>query len=102
MFNSNSKGRLNRIAGAAIVAVMMSASSVAAEANDTMVQDTLNVLEQNISQASQDLFVSAKQEFVLSLRTQIAEQIFDVNTDIQAPLLASDDAEQSVTTVSQK
>ena len=81
---------------------MMSASSVAAEANDTMVQDTLNVLEQNFTQASQDLFVSAKQEFVLSLRTQIAEQIFDVNTDTQAPLLASDDAEQSVTTVSQK
>ncbi|MCW3171444.1 hypothetical protein [Shewanella subflava] len=102
MFNVNSKSRLNRIAATAVVAVMMSASSFTAPANDTMVQDTFSVLEQNITQASQDLLLSAKQEFVLSLRTQIAEQIFDVKTDSQAHMLASDDAEQSVTTASKE
>lgn len=101
-FTSHSKSRLSRIAGVAAVALMMSLGSFTAQANDLMVQDTFTMLEQNISKASQDLIFSAKQELLLSLKTQIAEQIFDSGINTDSSVVASHVAEQAITTASKK
>ncbi|UJF22751.1 hypothetical protein [Shewanella sp. OMA3-2] len=97
-FTSNSKSRLSRIAGVAVVALTMSLGSFTAQANDLIVQDTFRMLEQNISTASQDLILSAKQELLLSLKTQIAEQIFDSGINADNNVIATDVTERSVNT----
>jgi hypothetical protein len=102
MFISNSKSRLSRIVGATAVALVISVSSFTAQADDLMVKDTFTMLEQNISKASQDLILSAKQEFVLSLKTQIAEQIFNSSFYPEDKAIASEATERSVTTVANK
>lgn len=65
-----------------VAAVVLVTASVSAQADEVSLSNTLNSLEQNIAQASQEMISTAKQEFLLSLQTQIAEQVYEVNSSL--------------------
>ncbi|MGZ9899390.1 hypothetical protein [Shewanella gaetbuli] len=98
MFTFNAKNRLSRLAGIATVVSVMSVSSFAANANESLSQEAFKVLEQSFSKASYELMNTAKNELMLSLQTQIAEQVFDINTLAEDEAMANHAKTQNTTT----
>lgn len=98
MSTLNLKNRLVHIVGVSAVAILMSTNSFAAEVNSSIFQDTVTVVEQNIAKASQELLTNAKQEFILSLQTQIAEQVFDMSSQAQTETITQQTTQRSLVT----
>ncbi|GGQ08765.1 hypothetical protein [Shewanella litoralis] len=80
MFTLTSNKLVRRTVQLSIAAVVLATASVSAQADEMSVSHTLNALEQNMTQASQEMISTAKQEFMLSLQTQIAQQVFEINS----------------------
>ena len=66
-----------------ISAALLVTASVSAQADEISISNTVAALEQNISQASQEMISNVKQELMLSLQTQIAEQVFEINSALE-------------------
>ena len=66
-----------------IAAALLVTASVSAQADEISISNTVAALEQNISQASQEMISNVKQELMLSLQTQIAEQVFEINSALE-------------------
>lgn len=98
MSTLNLKNRLSHIVGVSAVALLISTNSFATEVNSTLFQDTVTVVEQNIAKASQELLSNAKQEFMLSLQTQIAEQVFDMGAELESEAITQQASQHSVVT----
>ncbi|HBF45959.1 MAG TPA: hypothetical protein DDW91_05525 [Shewanella frigidimarina] len=63
-----------------IAAALLVTASVSAQADEISISNTVAALEQNMTQASQEMISNVKQELMLSLQTQIAEQVFEINS----------------------
>ncbi|WP_282110184.1 hypothetical protein [Shewanella algicola] len=70
-----------------VAAAVLVTASVSAQADEISLSNTLNSIEQNMTQASQEMISTAKQEFMLSLQTQIAEQVYEVNSSLAQVVL---------------
>ncbi|MBB1440273.1 hypothetical protein H5202_16645 [Shewanella sp. SG41-4] len=66
-----------------IAAALLVTASVSAQADEISISNTVAVLEQNITQASQEMISNVKQELMLSLQTQIAEQVYEINSALE-------------------
>ncbi|MCL1066812.1 hypothetical protein L2735_08340 [Shewanella olleyana] len=77
--NSTAKSVFKKVALVALLAT----ASVSAQANDLNSNDMINVLETRISETATEMLQSAKQEIVLSLHSQIAEQVFELNSSLE-------------------
>jgi hypothetical protein len=66
-----------------IAAALLVTASVSAQADELSISRTLSSLEQNITQASQEMISNVKQELMLSLQAQIAEQVFEMNSALE-------------------
>lgn len=66
------------------VSVLLGAlfGSVAVQAEATTMSDVAGAIEQTLTKQTQELLVSAKRELVLSLHTQLAETIYDFNSQL--------------------
>lgn len=56
--------------------------SVAAHAETASISDVVGTIEQILTAQTQELFVSVKREFVMSLQTQLAESMYDFNSQL--------------------
>ncbi|MCU8004166.1 MULTISPECIES: hypothetical protein [unclassified Shewanella] len=56
--------------------------SVAAHAEAAPISDVVGTIEQTLTVQTQELFVSVKREFVMSLQTQLAESMYDFNSQL--------------------
>ncbi|MGX9462084.1 hypothetical protein ACWXWU_12720 [Shewanella sp. A14] len=63
-----------------IAAALLVTASVSAQADEISISNTVASLEQNMTKASQEMISNVKQELMLSLQTQIAEQVFEINS----------------------
>ncbi|WP_137225417.1 hypothetical protein [Shewanella sp. MEBiC00475] len=79
-----------------IAAALLVTASVSAQADEISISNTVAALEQNMTQASQEMISNVKQELMLSLQTQIAEQVFEINSALE---FASFEQPQISTTV---
>ncbi|PIW58760.1 hypothetical protein [Shewanella sp. CG12_big_fil_rev_8_21_14_0_65_47_15] len=70
------------------------AGSVAVHAEAAPVADVMGAIEQTLSTQAQELLVSTKRELVLSLQTQLAESIYDFNSQLS---LSADNKDESAT-----
>lgn len=77
MFTSNLKKSIQ-------VSVLLGAlvGSVAVHAQAAPVSDVAVAIEQTLTMQAQELLVSAKRELMLSLQTQLAESIYDFNSQL--------------------
>tara|TARA_R110000850_G_scaffold132510_2_gene253583 strand:+ start:45 stop:350 length:306 start_codon:yes stop_codon:yes gene_type:complete len=66
-----------------IAAALLITASVSAQADEISISNTVAALEQNMTQASQEMISNVKQELMLSLQTQIAEQVFEINSALE-------------------
>jgi hypothetical protein len=66
-----------------IAAALLVTASVSAQADEISISNTVAALEQNMTQASQEMISNVKQELMLSLQTQIAEQVFEINSALE-------------------
>jgi hypothetical protein len=66
-----------------IAAALLVTASVSAQADEISISNTVVALEQNMTQASQEMISNVKQELMLSLQTQIAEQVFEINSALE-------------------
>uniref|UniRef100_UPI003328C7D3 hypothetical protein n=1 Tax=Shewanella sp. S1-49-MNA-CIBAN-0167 TaxID=3140468 RepID=UPI003328C7D3 len=62
-----------------IAAALLVTASVSAQADEISISNTVAALEQTMTRASQQMIANVKQELMLSLQTQIAEQVFEMN-----------------------
>lgn len=67
--------------------------SVAVHAEAAPISDVVGTIEQTLTTQTQEMLVSAKREFVMSLQTQLAESIYDFNS--QLGLSAENEGESS-------
>ncbi|MCS6100962.1 hypothetical protein [Shewanella baltica] len=56
--------------------------SVAVHAEAAPISDVVGTIEQTLTTQTQEMLVSAKREFVMSLQTQLAESIYDFNSQL--------------------
>lgn len=102
MCNVNRKNQISRLLGVVALASVLSTSAMANDAEAVelnLLNNTSVALEQTITKASKELFESAKQEFALSLQTQIAEQLFDSQqSQEQQQMMANSQSETKVKT----
>ncbi|GIU48706.1 MULTISPECIES: hypothetical protein [Shewanella] len=77
--NSSAKSVLKKVALVALFAT----ASMGAQANDLNSADMIDVLETRISETATEMLQTAKQEIVLSLHSQIAEQVFELNNSLE-------------------
>ncbi|MGI2185752.1 hypothetical protein ACROAG_01835 [Shewanella oncorhynchi] len=56
--------------------------SVAVHAEAAPISDVVGTIEQTLTAQTQELFVSVKREFVMSLQTQLAESMYDFNSQL--------------------
>lgn len=88
MFTSNVKKSVQ--VGVLFAAVM---ASVTAHADTAQVVDVSSI-KQTLNTQAQELLVNAKRELVLSLQTQVAESIYDFNSQL---ILSADRQDESST-----
>jgi hypothetical protein len=79
-----------------IAAALLVTASVSAQADEMSTANTVAALEQTMTQASQEMIANVKQELMLSLQTQIAEQVFEMNSALE---FASFEQPQTTTTL---
>ncbi len=91
--NSSAKSVLKKVALVALIAT----ASMSAQANDLNSQDMIDVLETRLSETASEMLQSAKQEIVLSLHSQIAEQAFELNSSLELAETASDTVSETTT-----
>ncbi|MDH0447317.1 MULTISPECIES: hypothetical protein [Shewanella] len=89
MFTSNVK---KSVQASVLFGALM--ASVAVHAEAAPVSDVVGAIEQTLSTQAQELLVNTKRELVLSLQTQLAESIYDFNSQIT---LSADNQGESVT-----
>ncbi|EGM68930.1 hypothetical protein [Shewanella sp. HN-41] len=68
--------------------------SIAVHAEAAPVSDVIGAIEQTLSSQTQELLASTKRELVLSLQTQLAESIYDFNSQLS---LSADNKDESAT-----
>ncbi|QBF82419.1 hypothetical protein EXU30_06695 [Shewanella maritima] len=79
MFTSTSKNWLSTSVKSSIAALVLATTSLSAQANEVSVTESLVTnIEQNLTHASQEMFSTVQHEIMLSLQTQIAEQVFEL------------------------
>jgi hypothetical protein len=66
-----------------IAAALLVTASVSAQADEISISNTVATLEQTMTRASQQMIANVKQELMLSLQTQIAEQVFEMNSALE-------------------
>lgn len=66
-----------------IAAALLVTASASAQADEISISNTVAVLEQNMTQVSQEMISNVKQELMLSLQTQIAEQVYEINSALE-------------------
>jgi hypothetical protein len=66
-----------------IAAALLITASVSVQADEISIANTVATLEQTMTQASQQMIANVKQELMLSLQTQIAEQVFEINSALE-------------------
>jgi hypothetical protein len=79
-----------------IAAALLVTASVSAQADEISIANTVATLEQTMTRASQQMIANVKQELMLSLQTQIAEQVFEMNSALE---FASFEQPQTTTTL---
>ncbi|MGK0411600.1 MAG: hypothetical protein ACJASB_003805 [Shewanella psychromarinicola] len=79
-----------------VAAALLVTASVSAQADEMSIANTVAALEQTMTQASQEMIANVKQELMLSLQTQIAEQVFEMNSALE---FASFEQPQTTTTL---
>ncbi|MBR9727659.1 hypothetical protein ACFOD0_04995 [Shewanella intestini] len=83
MFTLNSTKIIARSIKSSIAVVVLATASLSAQANEILMNDTLSSIEKNISHASSEMFTNAQQDIVLSLKMQIAEQVFALSSALE-------------------
>lgn len=78
MFTLHSTNIISRSIKSTVAVAVLAMAGVSAQANEISVSETLTSIERNLTQASQDMLANMQQDMVLTLRAQIAEQIFEV------------------------
>jgi hypothetical protein len=66
-----------------IAAALLVTASVSAQADELSTANTVAALEQTMTQASQEMIANVKQELMLSLQAQIADQVFEMNSALE-------------------
>jgi hypothetical protein len=66
-----------------VAAALLVTASVSAQADEMSTANTVAALERTMTQASQEMIANVKQELMLSLQTQIAEQVFEMNSALE-------------------
>jgi hypothetical protein len=66
-----------------IAAALLVTASVSAQADEISIANTVATLEQTMTRASQEMISNVKQELMLSLQAQIAEQVFEMNSALE-------------------
>ncbi|MDO6619344.1 hypothetical protein [Shewanella sp. 6_MG-2023] len=66
----------------ALIAVIATAS-IGAQANELNSADMVEVLEARLTDATTEMLQTARQEISLSLHSQIAEQVFELNSSLE-------------------
>lgn len=89
MFTLNVK---KSVQASVLVGALMASVTVYAEA--APVSDIAGVIEQTLNTQAQELLVNTKRELVLSLQAQLAESIYDFNSQLT---LSADNQAESVT-----
>lgn len=77
MFTANAK---KSVQVSVLFGALMASVTVHAEA--APVSDVMSAIEQTLSTQAQELLVNTKHELVLSLQTQLAESIYDFNSQL--------------------
>ena len=90
--NSSAKSVLKKVALVALIAT----ASMGAQANELNSADMIDVLETRITATATEMLQSAKQEIALSLHSQIAEQVFELNSSLELADVAKEDTTDSV------
>ena len=90
MFTSNVK---KSVQASVLFGALM--ASVTAHAEAAPVSDVMSAIEQTLTTQAQELLVNTKRELVLSLQTQLAESIYDFNSQLT---LSADTQTDSATT----
>ncbi|MBB1268320.1 hypothetical protein [Shewanella sp. SR44-3] len=78
-----------------LVAATLTLASFSSQAVEIDASELLVAVEQNITQASQDALINAKQELILSLQEQISQQLYSV-TEIDEAAIAFEINEQNL------
>ncbi|WP_144211271.1 hypothetical protein [Shewanella donghaensis] len=73
----------------ALVAVIATAS-MSTQASELNSADIVNVLETRLSSATTEMLQTAKQDIMLNLHSQIAEQVFELNTSLEMAEVATE------------
>jgi hypothetical protein len=81
-----------------IAAALLITASVSAQADEISIANTVATLEQTMTQASQQMIANVKQELMLSLQTQIAEQVFEINSALEFASFEQPQTTTSLTT----
>lgn len=77
MFNSTLTNKIR--SGLVVIGLMGMSLSVQAEGLPT--GDVISSIEQNISAQTQEMMATAKREFILSIQTQLAEAVVELNAE---------------------
>lgn len=77
MFNSTLTNKIR----SGLVVIGLMGMSLSAQAEGLPTGDVISSIEQNISAQTQEMMASAKREFILSIQTQLAEAVVELNVD---------------------
>ena len=93
MFNST----VSKIAKASLVVAVLMGASMGAHADGLILTDLTRNIEQNISAQMQDMMQVAQRELSLSLQTQLAEAMFEIEDSSKVSELAQKQSEAVIT-----
>ncbi|NRB24904.1 hypothetical protein [Shewanella sp.] len=93
MFNST----VSKIAKASLVVAVLMGASMGAHADGLLVTDLTRNIEQSIGAQMQDMMQVAQRELSLSLQTQLAEAMFELDVSGTASELAQRQSETVIT-----
>ena len=93
MFNST----VSKIAKASLVVAVLMGASMGAHADGLLVTDLTRNIEQSIGAQMQDMMQVAQRELSLSLQTQLAEAMFEIEDSSKVSELAQKQSETVIT-----
>ncbi len=94
--NTNATSSAKSVMKKAALVALLATASMGAQANDLNSADVIHVLETRISETATEMLQTAKQEIVLSLHSQIAEQVFALNSSLELAESAQEENAESV------
>ncbi|ARD23846.1 hypothetical protein [Shewanella japonica] len=94
--NTNATSSAKSVMKKTALVALLATASMGAQANDLNSADVIHVLETRISETATEMLQTAKQEIVLSLHSQIAEQVFALNSSLELAESAQEENAESV------